>query len=48
MEEKETIRPTWHDMLAFTIALYKIIIPQLLLMGVVMGLTVWLLLVWMR
>lgn len=51
MEElnQEQINFTWHDRLAFCIALYKILLPQLLLaFGLVIGLTWLLLTFWLK
>lgn len=48
MEEKEN-RASWHDILAFTLALYKLIFPPLLFMGAIFGLTALLFIgVWMK
>lgn len=45
MEElnQEQINFTWHDRLAFCLALYKLILPQLLLMFGIILVVTWLL-----
>ena len=49
MEERKAVPATWHDMLAFTIALYKVILPPVLIVGLATGLVGWLLVgVWMN